>query len=49
MLEDPRDAWDLDDIKIGVTPQLQEESPTAYTLFSNMHFSLDFVEEWLEK
>ncbi|MCB5936856.1 glycine betaine ABC transporter substrate-binding protein [Caldibacillus thermoamylovorans] len=47
MIEDPREVWDLDDVKVGMTPELKEESPTAYTLFSNMNFSLDFVEEWL--
>src|SRR5699024_2709425 len=46
-LEDPRDAWKNDDVEVAVTPQLKEESPTAYTLFSNMELTLDMVEEWI--
>ncbi|MUV36373.1 Glycine betaine-binding protein OpuAC [Lentibacillus sp. JNUCC-1] len=46
-LEDPRNSWKLDDVEVGVTPQLEEEAPTAYTLFSNMELDLDMVEEWL--
>ena len=48
-LEDPRDSWKLDDIEIGVTPDFEKESPTAFTLFSNMNVSIDMVEEWLMK
>ncbi len=46
-LEDPREAWKLDDIEIGVTDTFEEDSPTAYTLFSNMDLNIDMVEEWL--
>lgn len=46
-LDDPRDSWKLDDVEIGVTPELEETSPTAYTLFSKMSLDLDMVEEWL--
>lgn len=47
MLEDPREVWQLDDVKVGVVPELEENSPTAYRLLSNMSFDLDMVEEWL--
>lgn len=47
LLEDPRDAWKTDDVEIAVTPQLKDESPTAYTLFANMELTLDMVEEWI--
>src|SRR5699024_6216839 len=46
-LEDPLNSWKLDDIEIGVVPTFEEESPTAFTLFSNMNVGLDMVEEWL--
>lgn len=46
-LEDPLNAWKNDDVQIAVTPNLKEESPTAYTLFSNMELTLDMVEEWI--
>lgn len=46
-LEDPLQSWKLDDIEIGVTATLEEESPTSFALFSNMSLSLDMVEEWL--
>ncbi|WP_217585798.1 glycine betaine ABC transporter substrate-binding protein [Lentibacillus saliphilus] len=46
-LEDPRQSWKLDDVEIGVTPELKDDAPTAYTLFSNMSLSLDMVEKWL--
>ncbi|GAA0428443.1 glycine betaine ABC transporter substrate-binding protein [Lentibacillus halophilus] len=45
-LEDPKNAWKLDDVQIGVTDDLQDQSPTAYTLFSNMKLTLDMVEKW---
>lgn len=46
-LEDPRDSWKLDDVEIGVTPELETESPTSFKLFSNMELNLDMVEDWL--
>ncbi|WP_163970326.1 glycine betaine ABC transporter substrate-binding protein [Oceanobacillus halotolerans] len=46
-LDDPENVWKLDDVQIGVTPDLKEQSPTAYTLFSNMKLTLDGVEEWI--
>ena len=46
-LEDPRYTWKSDDVEIGVTPDLEEESPTAFKLFSNMELNLDMVEDWL--
>lgn len=46
-LEDPLNVWKLDDVQIAVTPELKEESPTAYTLFSNMELTFDMVEEWI--
>lgn len=46
-LEDPKNVWKLDDVQIGVTPDLKEQSPEAYTLFSNMKLTLDQVEKWL--
>ncbi|WP_164667776.1 glycine betaine ABC transporter substrate-binding protein [Virgibacillus doumboii] len=45
-LEDPKNVWKLDDVQIGVTKDLKEKSPTAYTLFSNMKLTLDMVEKW---
>lgn len=46
-LEDPLNTWKNDDVQIAVTPNLKEESPTAYKLFSNMELTLDMVEEWI--
>ncbi|MEK4387468.1 glycine betaine ABC transporter substrate-binding protein [Solibacillus sp. FSL R5-0449] len=46
-LEDPLNTWKSDDVQIAVTPNLKEESPTAYKLFSNMELTLDMVEEWI--
>ncbi len=46
-LDDPKNVWKLDDVQVGVTPDLQEQSPTAYTLFSNMKLTLDQVETWI--
>lgn len=46
-LDDPKNVWKLDDVKIGVTPDLKEQSPTAYTLFTNMKLTLEQVEKWL--
>ncbi|MFB4169961.1 glycine betaine ABC transporter substrate-binding protein [Virgibacillus sp. JSM 102003] len=46
-LDDPKNVWKLDDVQVGVTPNLQEQSPTAYTLFSNMKLTLDQVEKWI--
>ncbi|MBP1949972.1 glycine betaine ABC transporter substrate-binding protein [Virgibacillus litoralis] len=46
-LDDPKNAWKLDDVQVGVTPDLQEQSPTAYKLFSNMKLTLDQVEKWI--
>lgn len=46
-LEDPRDSWNFDDVEVGVTPDLKEESPTSYTLFSNMSLDLDMIEDWI--
>lgn len=46
-LEDPLNTWKNDDVQIAVTPNLKEESPTAYKLFSNMKLTLDMVEEWI--
>ncbi|TMN23254.1 glycine betaine ABC transporter substrate-binding protein [Lentibacillus cibarius] len=45
-LDDPKNVWKLDDVQIGVTDDLKEQSPTAYTLFSNMKLTLDMVEKW---
>lgn len=47
LLEDPRDSWKKDDVEIGVTPDFENESPTAFTLFSNMKLDLDMVEDWI--
>ncbi|MGP4108711.1 glycine betaine ABC transporter substrate-binding protein [Virgibacillus sp. L01] len=46
-LDDPKNVWKLDDVQVGVTPDLQEQSPTAYTLFSNMKLTLQQVEKWI--
>lgn len=46
-LEDPLGSWKKDDVEIGVTLELEKESPTAFKLFSNMKLSLDMVEVWL--
>ena len=46
-LEDPLNTWKNDDVQIAVTPNLKEESPTAYKLFSNMELTLEMVEEWI--
>lgn len=46
-LEDPENVWKMDDVQVGVTPQLKDQSPTAYTLFTNMTLTLDQVEEWI--
>ncbi|CQR45926.1 Glycine betaine/carnitine transport binding protein GbuC precursor [Paraliobacillus sp. PM-2] len=46
-LDDPLNSWKLDDIEIGVTPSFEEDSPTAYTLFSNMDLDIGMVEQWL--
>lgn len=46
-LEDPKNVWKKDDVQIGVTPNLKEQSPSAYTLFSNMKLTLDQVEKWI--
>ncbi len=46
-LEDPRGSWKLDNVEVGVTPELKNESPTAATLYSNMKLNLDMVEDWL--
>ncbi|WP_449355114.1 glycine betaine ABC transporter substrate-binding protein [Virgibacillus natechei] len=45
-LDDPKNSWKDDDVQIGVTDDLKEQSPTAHTLFSNMELTLDMVEEW---
>ncbi len=47
LLEDPRDSWKKDDVEIGVTPEFEESSPQAFTLFSNMKLDLDMVEDWI--
>lgn len=47
LLEDPRDSWKKDDVEIGVTPEFEENSPQAFTLFSNMKLDLDMVEDWI--
>ncbi|HEX6923257.1 MAG TPA: glycine betaine ABC transporter substrate-binding protein, partial [Bacillales bacterium] len=47
MLKDPKHIFPADDVKIGVAKGLKKKSPTAYTLFSNMSFSIDEVEKWL--
>lgn len=49
MLKDPKQVFPSDSVKIGVATDLKEKSPTAYTLFSNMSFSIDEVEKWLLK
>lgn len=46
-LDDPKNVWKKDDVQIGVTPDLKEQSPEAYTLFSNMKLTLGQVEKWL--
>ncbi|MUV37797.1 Glycine betaine-binding protein OpuAC [Lentibacillus sp. JNUCC-1] len=46
-LDDPKGTWNHDDVEVGVIPEFEEESPTAYTLFSNMSLDLDMIEEWI--
>ncbi|GAB4075219.1 glycine betaine ABC transporter substrate-binding protein [Barrientosiimonas marina] len=45
-LDDPKDVWHLDDVHIGVTNDLENASPFAYTVFANMDLTLDMVEKW---
>ena len=47
MIEDPKDIWGSDDVQVGAVLDLQEKAPEAYTLYSNMEFTLDEIEEWL--
>jgi glycine betaine/proline transport system substrate-binding protein len=47
LIEDPRDTWKNDNVEIGVTHELKDEAPTAYTLFQNMELTLDMVEVWI--
>ncbi|SDQ95186.1 glycine betaine/proline transport system substrate-binding protein [Virgibacillus subterraneus] len=46
-LDDPKNVWKLDDVQVGVTSDLKKQSPTAYTLFSNMKLTLNQVEQWI--
>ncbi|HEX6922865.1 MAG TPA: glycine betaine ABC transporter substrate-binding protein, partial [Bacillales bacterium] len=47
LLEDPKNVWKFDSVKVGVVPDMKENSPTAYRLFSNMNFTIEEVEKWL--
>lgn len=47
LLDDPRNVWGSDDVKVGVASDLKERAPEAYTLFSNMEISIDEIERWL--
>lgn len=47
LLDDPKGVWNFDTVHVGVSPDLKEKSSTAYTLFSNMHFTNKEVEEWM--
>ncbi|WP_176222133.1 glycine betaine ABC transporter substrate-binding protein [Tuberibacillus sp. Marseille-P3662] len=47
MLKDPKNVWKSDDVKIGVVPNLKENAPKAYTLFSNMKLKIPSIEDWL--
>ncbi len=49
MIEDPKNIWGSDDVQVGAVFDLQEKAPEAYTLYSNMAFTLDEIEEWLLK
>lgn len=47
MLEDPLDLWGSDSVKVGAVFDLADKAPEAHTLYSNMEFTLDEIEEWL--
>lgn len=49
MIEDPKNIWGSDDVQVGAVFDLKEKAPEAYTLYSNMEFTLDEIEEWLLK
>ena len=47
ILDDPKDVWGTDDVKMGVASDLKERVPEAYTLFSNMELPIEEIERWL--
>lgn len=46
MLEDPKELWGSDKVQVGAVFDLKDKAPEAYTLYSNMAFTLDEIEEW---
>lgn len=47
MLDDPKNVWKFDNVQVGVANDLKKRMPGAYTLFSNMKFTVDEIERWL--